>query len=61
VPGLSQANTLSNVSKITETYKSVVGGNVTAVTQVNSAVSTVSKVASTVTSVAKRVGKVFGF
>ena len=61
VPGLSQANTLSNVSKITETYKSVVGGNVTAVTQVNSAVSTVSKVASTVTSVARRVGKVFGF
>jgi len=63
VPGLrTTTNTYNNLSKVTETYKNVVGGKVTAVTQVNSAVSTFSNsVVKKVGSVAKSIGKVFGF
>ena len=45
VPGIGNVtNAYNNVSKVTETYKNVVGGNVTSVTQVTSAVSTVGTV-----------------
>ena len=59
--GLGSASNLNNVSKITDTYKSVVGGEIVAVTEVNSAVSTVGKVTQKISSVAKRIGKIFGF
>ena len=62
VPGIGNVtNAYNNVSKVTETYKNVVGGNVTSVTQVTSAVSTVGSVASKVGSVVKSIGKKFGF
>ena len=63
VPGIGKiTNTYNNVSTITETYKNVVGGNITAVTQISSAISTFSNsVASKIGSVARSIGKKFGF
>ena len=62
VPGVGViTNNFNNVSTVTDTYKNVVGGNITAVTQVKSAVSTVGTVASKIGSVAKSIGKKFGF
>lgn len=59
--GRGSAPKLNNVSQITETYKSVVGGEIVAVTEVKSAVSTTGKVTQKISSVAKRIGKIFGF
>ena len=63
VPGIGKiTNAYNNVSSITETYKNVVGGNITAVTQISSAISTFSNsVASKIGSVARSIGKKFGF
>ncbi len=62
VPGIGKiTNSYNNISTVTETYKNVVGGNITAVTQVSSAVSTVGKAVNTVGRVAKSIGRVFGF
>jgi hypothetical protein len=63
VPGIGKiTNAYNNVSAITETYKNVVGGNITAVTQISSAISTFSNsVASKIGSVARSIGKKFGF
>jgi hypothetical protein len=63
VPGVSKfTNAYNNVSTITETYKNVVGGKVTAVTQISSAVSTFgNNVVSKIGSVARSIGKIFGF
>ena len=63
VPGVSKfTNAYNNVSTITETYKNVVGGKVTAVTQISSAVSTFgNNVVSKIGTVAKSIGKIFGF
>ena len=62
MPGVGViTNNFNNVSTVTDTYKNVVGGNITAVTQVKSAVSTVGTVASKIGSVAKSIGKKFGF
>jgi hypothetical protein len=62
VPGIGKiTNSYNNISTVTETYKNVVGGNITAVTQVSSAVSTVGKAVNTVGRVARSIGKVFGF
>ena len=58
--GKEMQKALTN-AQVTETYKNVVGGNVTSVTQVTSAVSTVGSVASKVGSVVKSIGKKFGF
>jgi len=62
VPGIGKiTNSYNNISKVTETYKNVVGGNITAVTQVASAVSTIGKAVNTVGRVARSIGRVFGF
>jgi hypothetical protein len=63
VPGIGKiTNAYNNVSSITETYKNVVGGNITAVTQISSAVSTFSNsVVSKIGTVAKSIGKLFKF
>ena len=63
VPGIGKiTNAYNNVSSITETYKNVVGGNITAVTQISSAISTFSNsVASKIGSVARSIGRKFGF
>jgi len=55
------ANTLNNLTKVTSTYKNVVGGKVTSVVQTAEAVSTVARAVSTVGKVARSIGKVFGF
>ena len=54
-------STLNNVSKITNTYKNVVGGKVTSVVQTAEAVSSIGKAVSTVGRVARSIGRVFGF
>jgi phage-related protein len=63
VPGIGKiTNAYNNVSSITETYKNVVGGNITAVTQISSAISTFSNsVATKIGSVARSIGRKFGF
>ena len=61
VPGLSNVNTLNNLSNVTTTYKNVVGGKVTSVVQTAETVSTVAKTVSTVGKVARSIGKYFGF
>ena len=63
VPGIGKiTNSYNNVSALTETYKNVVGGNITAVTQISSAISTFgNNVVNKIGSVARSIGKKFGF
>ena len=56
IPGIGQLNTITN------TYKNVVGSQITAVTQVTSLVNNIgSKITSSIASVGRSIGKMFGF
>lgn len=56
IPGIGQLNTITN------TYKNVVGSQITSVTQVTSLVSNIgSKISSSIASVGRSIGKIFGF
>ena len=56
IPGIGQLNTVTN------TYKNVVGSQITSVTQVTSLVNNIgSKITSSIASVGRSIGKMFGF
>jgi len=56
IPGIGQLNTVTN------TYKNVVGSQITAVTQVTSLVNNIgAKITSSIASVGRSIGKMFGF
>ena len=62
VAGLQKANNIANnVTKVTETYKNVVGGKVTSVVQTATAVSNTISTGVKIARVARSVGKFFGF
>jgi hypothetical protein len=57
--GGNPINTLSNLTRVTDTYKNVVGGKVTSVIQTASAVSTVGSTIAKVATVARSIGSFF--
>ena len=57
--GTNPINTLSNLTRVTDTYKNVVGGKVTSVIQTASAVSTVGSTIAKVATVARSIGSFF--
>jgi hypothetical protein len=61
IPGLGgTVNTLNNLSTVTDSYKNIVGGNVTAVTSITSLVSNIgSSISSTIASVGRAIGNIF--
>ena len=61
IPGLGgTVNTLNNLSTVTDSYKNIVGGNITAVTSITSLVSNIgSSISSTIASVGRAIGNIF--
>jgi hypothetical protein len=57
--GTNPINTLSNLTRVTDTYKNVVGGKVTSVIQTASAISTVGSTIARVATVARSIGSFF--
>ena len=63
IPGLNQLNSaLGSVNVVNNIYKSVMGTNITSVTQVRSVVGMVgNQIGSTIATVGRSIGKIFGF
>jgi hypothetical protein len=64
IPGFGSADlkNLSNLSTVTDTYKNIMGGNITSVTQLTSLVNNIgSNISSTIASVGRSIGKIFGW
>jgi len=62
IPGFggTAANTLTNLSAVTDSYKNIVGGNITSVTAITSLVSNIgTSIANTVASVGRAIGNIF--